>query len=190
MRSEIARVAFSLASSMSCSRTFGLVLASLSPAVRMSVPSLSARANSRWVCRRPSDVAYQPASSASDLNLGTLLDLRGILPPLCIVHLVGRHNAEQLSANCEHNGQVPATCGCSKELPSLLALDRSCGNRDMRAAHGFFYLDRGDTVAQNVRHGGGVPVEALDIIHPSYLRIYDNRIYSHGACSMRPSHNV
>ena len=52
-RMEIERVAFRLASSMSCSSTFGSLFAIFDPVERIKVPSLSARANSRCVCRRP-----------------------------------------------------------------------------------------------------------------------------------------
>src|ERR1017187_2229760 len=76
-RIEIERVAFRLACSISRSSTFGSVFPIFDPVERTSVPSLSARANSRCVCRRPCGVAYQPASSVSDLNPGTSGDLRG-----------------------------------------------------------------------------------------------------------------
>src|ERR1019366_5508224 len=110
------RVAFRLACSMSRSSTFGSVFPIFDPVERITVPSLSARANSRCVCRRPSGVAYQSASSASDLNLGASVDLRGILPPLCCVHFVCGYSAEQLSANREHHDQIAAGCCFAEKL--------------------------------------------------------------------------
>src|ERR1022692_3030368 len=110
MRMEMARVALSLACSMSCSRAFGSVFATFRPDDRRRVPARSARTNSRCVCRRPSGVAYQSASSASDLNLGTLGDLRGIFPPLRRIHFVGGHGAEPLAPNREDHDQGPVGC--------------------------------------------------------------------------------
>src|ERR1035438_1465377 len=81
-RIEMARVAFRLACSMSWSNTFESVFKIFEPAGRITFPSLSARANSRRVCRRPCGVAYQSASSASDLNFGTSVDVRGTIPPV------------------------------------------------------------------------------------------------------------
>src|ERR1035441_10959982 len=78
----MARVAFCLACSMSWNNTFESVFGIFDPAARTRFPSLSARANSRRVCRRPCGVAYQSASSASDLNFGTSVDVRGTIPPV------------------------------------------------------------------------------------------------------------
>src|SRR5215472_7323667 len=100
---EMARVAFSFASSISCCRTLGSVFVTLSPADWLSFPARSARANWRCVCRRPAGVVYQSASSVSDLNLGTLVDLGGILPPLCRIHFIGGHGTKQLPTNREHH---------------------------------------------------------------------------------------
>src|SRR5664280_2290607 len=91
----MARVAFCLACSMSWNNTFESVFKIFDPAGRIGFPSLSARANSRRVCRPPCGVAYQSASSASDLNFGTSVDVRGIIPPVGSVHFVGSDGAEQ-----------------------------------------------------------------------------------------------
>ena len=79
-------VAFRFACSMRRSSTFGSVFLIFDPVERIIVPSLSARAGSHCVCRRPCGVACQSASSASDLNLGTSVNLRGILAPLRSVY--------------------------------------------------------------------------------------------------------
>src|ERR1035437_7837995 len=88
----MARVAFCLACSMSWCNTLGSVFKTFDPAERITFPSLSARANSRCVCRRPCGVVYQSASSASDLNFGASIDVRGIIPPVGSVHFVGSEN--------------------------------------------------------------------------------------------------
>src|ERR1039458_1652441 len=80
MRMEMARVALSLACSMSCSRAFGSVFATFRPDDRRRGPARSARTNSRCVCRRPSGGGYPSASSASVLHLRTdrdFFDLEG-----------------------------------------------------------------------------------------------------------------
>src|ERR1019366_6824965 len=78
----MARGAFCLACSMSWNNTFESVFGIFDPAARTRFPSLSARANSRCVWRRPCGVAYQSASSAPDLNFGTSVDVRAIIPPV------------------------------------------------------------------------------------------------------------
>src|ERR1039457_6090627 len=167
MRMEMARVALSLACSMSCSRAFGSVFATFRPDDRRRVPARSARTNSRCVCRRPSGVAYQSASSASDLNLGTLGDLRGIFPPLRRIHFVGGHGAEPLAPNREDHDQVAVGCCFPNSFPRYSPWT----DRD------FFDREGSDRMAQDVAHVGGVSIEAFDFVHPM-LSIYDDRIYS------------
>src|ERR1035437_1542503 len=104
----MARVAFCLACSMSWCNTLASVFKTLGPAERISFRSLSARASSRSVCRRPCGVAYQSASSASDLNFGTSVDVRGINPPVGSVHFVGSDGADQLPADRENDDQIAA----------------------------------------------------------------------------------
>src|SRR5690348_4965817 len=156
----MARVAFSLARSMSCSRTFGSVFATLAPVDRSSVPLLRARANSRSVCRRPSAVVYQPTSSVSDFTLAILVDLRGILSPLYSIHFVSGHRPEQPPASGEHHHQIAAGGGGPEELPSFLALYCLPGDDHVRPTCGLLYLDGSYRVAQNMTHVGGIPIEA------------------------------
>src|ERR1019366_4103233 len=104
----MARGAFCLACSMSWNNTFESVFGIFDPAARTRFPSLSARANSRRVCRRPCGVAYQSASSAPDLNFGTSVDVRAIIPPVGSVHFVGSDGAEQLPADRENDDQIAA----------------------------------------------------------------------------------
>src|SRR6516164_10238767 len=105
-RRETARVAFFFACSISCSSSLGSVLPTFNPGDRVRSPVRNARANSRWVCCRPFGLAYQSASSASDLNLEVLVDLRGILLPFSGVHIVSGHSAQQSFPNREHNNQI------------------------------------------------------------------------------------
>src|ERR1019366_750222 len=102
-RMEMARVAFCLACSMSWSSTFESVFKIFDPVARTRFPPLSARANSRCVCRRPCVVAYQSASSASDLNFGASVDVRGIIPPVGGIHFVGSDGAKQFPADREND---------------------------------------------------------------------------------------
>src|SRR5579862_3707426 len=166
MRIEMARVALSLACSMSCSRAFRSVFGTFRPDDGLRVPARSARTNSRCVRRRPSGVAYQLASSASDLNPGALVDLRGIFSPFCSIHFVGGHGPEQLAANGEDHDQVAVGCCFSEKLPSLFARYGLRGDSHVRTARALFYLERSDRVAQDVAHIGRVPIEAIDFSQP------------------------
>src|SRR5438067_12795858 len=107
---------------MSCSSTFGSVFAIFDPVERIRVPSVSARENSRCVCRRPCGVAYQSASLALDLNFGTSVDLRGIIPPVSGVHFVTSDGAEQRQANREDHNQVAARYCLAEKFPAILAI--------------------------------------------------------------------
>src|ERR1035438_3710826 len=160
-RIEMARVAFRLACSMSWSNTFGSVFKIFDPAGRTRFPSLSARANSRRVCRRPCGVAYQSASSASDLNYGTSVEVRGIIPPVGGVHFVGSHSAKQLPADRENDDQIAAGCCPADQLPAILAMNGTRWNNGVGAAHDFFNFEGGDSVAQDMTHVSTVPIEAL-----------------------------
>src|ERR1035438_8284075 len=144
-RSEMGRVAFRLACSMRSSITFGSVLAIFDPPERIRVPSLTARANSRRVWRRPSGVAYQPASAASDLALPVSANLRAILAPLRCIHLVSGHRPKSLPADGKHGDQVAADSGLAERLPAFLAFDGLGGNDDMRTADYLFNLERRDS---------------------------------------------
>src|SRR5215472_3248165 len=124
-RRETARVAFFFACSMSCSRSLGSVLATFRPEDRLRAPVRNARVNSRWVCCRPFGVAYQSASSASDLNLEVLVDLRGILLPFIGIHIVSCHGAQESLANREHHDQVPGQALSFRKLSIALRLSPS-----------------------------------------------------------------
>src|ERR1035437_2192185 len=175
-RIEMARVAFCLACSMSWSNTLESVFKIFDRAGRITLPSLSARANSRCVCRRPCGVAYQSASSASDLNFGTSVDVRGIIPPVGSVHFVGSDGAEQLPADSENDGQIAAGCCSAEKLPAILAMNGIRWNDDMGAAHDFFNFKGGDSVAQDMTHVCAVPIEAFELVqHAS--SIYGQCIY-------------
>src|ERR1700693_5387115 len=88
-RIDTGRVAFAFACFSSASRTLGLVRGMRDPEERTSVPPFSARSNSRCVCRRPSELAYQSDSSDTGLGLGSLVDFRGIDSPLSLIHGMG-----------------------------------------------------------------------------------------------------
>src|ERR1035437_5884171 len=136
----MARGAVCLACSMSWCNTLGSVFKTFDPAERITFPSLSARANSRCVCRRPCGVAYQPASSAPDLNFGTSVDVRGIIPPVGSVHFVGSDGAEQFPADRENDDQIAAGCCSAEKLPAILAMNgiRVCQRGDMvKVAEGY-----------------------------------------------------
>src|ERR1043166_6976990 len=107
---EIARVAFCLACSMSCSKRIRLVLVAVTPGERLSDPDFNARANSRWVCCRPFGVVYQSASSASDLNWRVLRDLRGIFLPFNGIHFACCDGTKLLPSNREDHYQIPPGC--------------------------------------------------------------------------------
>src|ERR1019366_6634092 len=160
----MARVAFCLACSMSWSNTFGSVFEIFDPAARTRFPSLSARANSRWVRRRPCGVAYQSASSASDLNFGTSVDVRAIIPPVGSVHLVGSDGAEQFPTDREYDDQIAAGCRPAEKLPAILAMNGTRWNNDVGAAHDFFNFEGGDRVAQDMTHVSAVPIEAFNLV--------------------------
>src|ERR1017187_3201088 len=85
-RIDTGRVAFALACSSSVLRTAGFVRGLRDPEERTSVPSLSARSNSRCVCRRPSGLAYQSVSSVLDLDSWSFVDSRGIDSSLPLIH--------------------------------------------------------------------------------------------------------
>src|ERR1035437_8538209 len=173
----MARVVFCLACSMSWCNTLESVFKTFDPAERISFRSLSARANSRSVCRRPCGVAYQSASSASDLNFGTSVDVRGIIPPVGSVHFVSSDGAEQPLADSENDGQIAAGCGSAETLPAILAMNGIRWNDDMGAAHDFFNFEGSDSVAQDMTHVRAVPIEAFDLVqHAS--SIYGQCIYT------------
>src|ERR1039457_2882858 len=145
MRIEMGRGEFRLACSMRSSITFGSVLAIFDPPERIRVPSLTARANSRRVWRRPSGVAYQPASAASDLFFRISANLRAILAPLRCIHLVSCDCPKPLPADGKHGDQAAADSGLAEKIPAFLAFDGLGGNDDMRTADYLFNLERRDS---------------------------------------------
>src|ERR1022692_3494278 len=104
-RIETGRVAFALACSNSVLRTSGFVRGMRDPEERTSVPSFSARSNSRCVWRRPSALRYQSGSSVLNLDSRSLVDFRGIDSSLLLIHGMSRNRPQSFTPNREHYDQ-------------------------------------------------------------------------------------
>ncbi len=85
------------------------------------MPSLSARSNSRCVCRRPSGLAYQSVSSVLDLDLLSFVDFRVIDSSLSLIHGMRRNRPQSFIPNREHYDQVASGRRCTEKFPSFLA---------------------------------------------------------------------
>src|SRR5579885_1922658 len=174
-RIEMALVALALAFSTSSARTFASVCGIGEPGERKRVPRLSARSNSRCVCRRPSGVVYHAASALMDSN--SAFDLRGIDPPFRLIHRVRRDGAESLPANSEHHDQVAARCRLAKQLPALLARLRRSRDDDMACPDHLLHLLGHDLVRRYVPDVVHVPVKTDQVVeHNSSIYVY--RIYN------------
>ena len=90
------------------------------------MPFFSARSNSRCVCRRPSALAYQSASSVLGRDLWSFVDFRGIDSSLSLIHGVSRDRPHWFISNREHYHQIPSSRGCTEKLPAFLAAHVFC----------------------------------------------------------------
>src|ERR1039457_2087084 len=175
-RRDTGRVAFALAWFSSVSRTPGFVRDMCDPEERISVPSFRARSNSRCVCRRPAGLAYQSVSSKPDLGLESLVDFRGIDPPLSFIHRVRGNGPESVIPNREHHDQITPVRGSAEKLPSFLAVHVFCGDDRVRPFDGFLDFRRVDPMPGNMADVVQIPIEACCTIQHSYS-IYDYCIY-------------
>ena len=131
-RIDTGRVAFALACSSSVLRTAGFVRGMRDPEERTSVPSLSARSNSRCVCRRPSGLAYQDSSLSLIHGMSTWPTLcRSQSKPLtpsstALVYTVSVYTKAPHSIS-----DIPYIGNCVRDRgrrwPYPVALFRNCG---------------------------------------------------------------
>src|SRR5579883_1830286 len=174
-RIEMALVALALAFSTSSARTFASVCGIGEPGERKRVPRLSARSNSRCVCRRPSGVVYHAASAFMDSN--SAFDLRGIDPPFRLIHRVCRNGAESLSADGKHHNQVASRRRLAKQLPALLTRFGRRRDDDMASSDRLLDLLGHDLVRRDVPDVVHIPVKAAKVVEHN-SSIYAHRIYT------------
>ncbi len=182
-RIDTGRVAFALACSSSALRTAGFVRGMRDPDERTSVPSFSARSNSRCVCRRPSGLAYQSVSSVLDLDSWSLVDFRGIDSSLSLIHGMSRNRPQSFIPNREHYDQ-PSSRRCTEKLPSFLAADVFCRDDRVGPLDRFLDFRRVDSMSGNMADIVQIPIEALKAIQHSHS-IYNFCIYSKATFSRR-----
>src|ERR1039457_1945953 len=168
-RIDTGRVAFALACSSSVLRTPGFVRGMRDPEERTSVPSFSARSNSRCVCRRHSGLAYHSVSSVLDVDSWSFVDFRVIDSSL-------PNRPQSFIPNREHYDQIPSGRGCTEKLPSFLAYI-FCWDGGVGPLDRLLDLRRVDSMPGNMPGIVPIPIEALNAIQHSNS-IYDFCIYT------------